>query len=170
MIRKKHAPGTHFFVKKKNDGKVLQNRSRDRGSRTTFFVTFSPLDPRGRPRSPQECPGIAQGCHMTSFSSIFRCFWMVLNLIFRFFFVNFRVWCWCGVVWCWCWCGVVQARWQCWPKALGFPMISRPVLSDPFSSHPIPRHKKKTAEEHVFLVYRRGCPSRSRTLNVSISN
>ena len=18
------------------------------------------------------------------------------------FFVNFRVWCWCGVVWCWC--------------------------------------------------------------------
>ena len=65
-IRKKHAPGQHFFVKKTIfDRKVLQNRSRDGGERTTFFVTFSPLDPRGRPRSTQECPGIAQGGHGT---------------------------------------------------------------------------------------------------------
>ena len=64
--RKKHAQGAHFLMKKNMfDRKVLQNKSRDGGEQTTFFVTFSPLDPRGRPRSAQECPGIAQGCHKT---------------------------------------------------------------------------------------------------------
>ena len=29
------------------------------------------------------------------------------ELHFFTFFVNFRVLCWCGVVWCWCWCVVL---------------------------------------------------------------
>ena len=31
------------------------------------------------------------------------------------FFVNFRVRCWCGVVWCWCWCVVLYGGgvWCC---------------------------------------------------------
>ena len=53
------------------DGKKLKNRSRDRGERTTFFVTFHPWTPEGAPGAPKSAPGSPKGATGRHFHRFF---------------------------------------------------------------------------------------------------
>ena len=78
-------------------------------------------------------------------------------------FCRFQCVVWCGVVWCWC--GVVEARWRCWPKALG----SGPSLSDVAVSKPLQNtpelesldsppsawpHQRRHRDQHQPFIFR----------------
>ena len=96
-IRKKHAPGQHFFVKKTIfDRKVLRNRSRDGGHEPRFSSLFRPWTPEGAPGAPKSAPGSPKGATGRDFLRFFAVFGCSRALFFEYFLLISM----CGVVSC----------------------------------------------------------------------
>ena len=106
---------------------MLQKKSRDGQSRTMFFVAFSPLDPQGRPRSAPGCPKYAPGSAREP-KVAQNCFrfdekWDTTdNKNYTHKSLPLLVFWTCVPRLCYLWgCNPgAEARWRCWPKALGY--------------------------------------------------
>ena len=81
----KHTLQDTLFREKKKYRKVLQNKSRDGGGRTTFFVTFSILGPEGAPGASKSAPGSLKGATGRDFLRFVAVFGWSRAIFFEYF-------------------------------------------------------------------------------------
>ena len=85
-IRKKHAPGQHFFVKtKKMIEKCSKTGPGTGGNEPRFSSLFRPWTPEGAPGAPKSAPGSHKGATGRDFLRFFAVFGWSRALFFDYF-------------------------------------------------------------------------------------